>query len=334
MESVKRQSDLLPWHAEAWSRLSTQLFQDRLPHALLVTGPSGIGKGEFVEYLARSLLCERRGEAGRSCGLCQSCRWFSAQTHPDFRVLEPEEEGKPIRVDGIRGLAEALSLTSQCGGHQIGVIRPAHLMNPQAANSLLKTLEEPNLGTVLVLVSAQPSRLPATIRSRCQSILLVPPSAARARAWLEPRLKPGQALDVLLSLVGGGPLAALELAESDFFQNRKTMFQEWVAVAQHAEDPIITSARWLPWGLLPCVRWMQGWVADLLRLKASSSGSAVMNRDLIADLEVFARAVEAQKLFGYWKILLDTVRLQNSTLNPQLTLESLLIRWSELQLTH
>ncbi len=202
---------LPPWQAETWNRLVTRAQQRALPHALLLAGPRGIGKRVFAERLTSYLLCENRDDA--PCGRCRSCRLYAVRsqrdpedTRPDGSLAQPDgypghpdvrfvgfvlnEKARPpkmygeIVVDQIRDLSAWLALTPQLGRAQVVLIEPADAMNNAAANALLKTLEEPNAARYLLLVSAHPSRLPATIRSRCQRIGLSLPAADVALAWL------------------------------------------------------------------------------------------------------------------------------------------------------
>ena len=161
------------WHATAWQQLQTSHRQQRLPHALLLSGEAGIGKAEFAARLAASLLCEQPHVDGQACGTCHACQRLGAQTHPDRFRLEPEEPGKAIKVDAVRQLIRNLSLTGHYGGYRVVTVEPAELMNTNAANAFLKTLEEPPANTLLILITASPARLPATIRSRCQPLGLL-----------------------------------------------------------------------------------------------------------------------------------------------------------------
>src|SRR5690606_14968084 len=171
----------LPWHAEAWTRLQAQIRRQALPHALLISGLPGLGKRRLAEQLAAALLCEAGRNELQACGRCRACRPLVQGAHPDLFVVTPEEEGRQVRVDQVRGLIDQLALKSQYGGYRVGLIDPADRMNAAAANALLKTLEEPPPGVVLLLVAARPSLLPATIRSRCQQLTLSPPPAEQAR---------------------------------------------------------------------------------------------------------------------------------------------------------
>lgn len=179
---------LRPWHADAWARLQARRERDALPHALLLAGPAGLGKRDFLAAFVKGLLCQHPRD-GEPCGVCRSCQLVAAGTHPDvvalsFGLRKDGVTRSEIVVDQIRDLSARLAMSSQFGGWQIATVDPADAMNAAAANALLKTLEEPTQSTLLILVADQPARLPATIRSRCQRVDFVVPSRAESLDWL------------------------------------------------------------------------------------------------------------------------------------------------------
>lgn len=217
--------------AEAWSKL--RALRARLPHALLLHGPAGVGKLALAERFAQSLLCESGAARSAPCGRCAECRWFLAASHPDVRYVEPEaiarqggpaqteeapgtRSGKPsseIRIDQVRALADFVNLASHRGGIRIAILHPAEDMNVAAANALLKSLEEPPQGALFLLVSHRPRRLPATVRSRCVALAVPTPGFDAACAWLTAQGVQDAAR--WLAFAGGAPRSALELASGE-----------------------------------------------------------------------------------------------------------------------
>jgi DNA polymerase III subunit delta' len=216
-----------PWNEPLFEALKART--ERFPHALLIHGARGTGKLALAERVAQFLLCE--APAGRPCGRCDGCRWFVAGSHPDFRRVEPEalarepiiepEEGadapakraKPslqIKIEQVRGLDGFLNLVSHRGRLRVALVHPAEDMNPNAANALLKGLEEPPAGAVFVLVSHRPSQLLPTIRSRCVALAVPVPPPAAALQWLAEQGAPNP--ERWLAYAGGAPLQALEYA--------------------------------------------------------------------------------------------------------------------------
>jgi DNA polymerase-3 subunit delta' len=189
---------------------------ERLPHALLIYGPRGVGKLALAERVAQLLLCE--GEGKKPCGSCDACRWFLAGNHPDFRRLEPEalwleKPEKPsieIRIEQVRALADFLNVGSHRGGRRVTLVHPAEHMNAPTANALLKGLEEPPAAAVFILVSHRPAQLLPTIRSRCVVVPVGIPPRAAALQWLSAQgVKDAERW---LAYAGGAPLRALEYA--------------------------------------------------------------------------------------------------------------------------
>jgi DNA polymerase-3 subunit delta' len=198
----------------------------RLPHALLVYGPRGVGKLALAERAAQLFLCEGKN---KPCGSCDGCRWYLSGNHPDFRRIEPEalaaqpgpgEEDAParktkqpsieIKIDQVRELAGFLNVGSHRGGRRVVLVHPAEHMNIPTANALLKDLEEPPAGAVFILVSHRPALLLPTVRSRCVAVPVPVPPRAAALEWMG-RQRVAQP-ERWLAYAGGAPLRAMDYA--------------------------------------------------------------------------------------------------------------------------
>jgi DNA polymerase III subunit delta' len=324
---------LLPWHKPHWDSLLARHQSGALPHALLLCGPRGLGKQIFAETLAQALLCDNPQSDGQPCRQCRACALFRSGAHPDYRRVGPEDDSKVIKIDQIRALCAALAMTSQYGGYQITQIAPADTLNRNAANSLLKTLEEPTPETLLFLVTDRPAGLPATILSRCQRVLFHNPPTAQARAWLQGQLPSRQDIDVLLALAEGAPLRAMALAQGDALQRRRALFTELAQVARAAADPVAVAAGWLKADLKETLDWLRTAVMDMIRLKAAGPARLV-NRDLGQELQRLADGLDLQALYGHLDQLTQAARLADTSVNPQLLLEDLLIPWTQARRTH
>jgi DNA polymerase-3 subunit delta' len=149
-----------------WQQLHDAFLQQRLSHAYLLSGIKGLGKTALARAFAALLLCEQH----TACQHCHGCILMRAESHPDFIMVSPAEKSQTIKIDQIRAIREKLSQTAHEGGYQVVIIAPADAMLTQAANALLKTLEEPTGQVVIFLIDDQKSALPATIVSRCQKI--------------------------------------------------------------------------------------------------------------------------------------------------------------------
>ena len=324
---------LLPWHKPHWDSLMARRLSGTLPHALLLCGSRGLGKQIFAENFAQALLCSTPQADGQACQQCRPCTLFRSGAHPDYRRVGPEDDSKVIKIDQIRALCATLSMTSQYGGYQITQIAPVDTLNRNAANSLLKTLEEPTPETLLFLITDRPASLPATILSRCQRVLFKNPPAAQARDWLHGQLPARQDLDVLLALAEGAPLRALALAQGDALRRRHALFSELAQVARAAADPVTVAADWIKADLKETLDWLRTAVMDMIRLKAAGPDRLV-NRDLGKELQRLADGLDLQALYGHLDQLTQATRLADTSVNPQLLLEDLLIPWTQTRRAH
>lgn len=220
---------MYPWNAAAWEQLLAR--KENLPQALLVHGPRGIGKLELARSFSQLILCETPGRR-EPCGQCDGCRWFLGGQHPDFRQIEPEALAAPvepsedapapsktakpsqeIKIDQVRDLSDFLNIGSHRGKRRLAVFHPAETMNANAANSLLKSLEDPASGACFILVSNNARHLIPTIRSRCISLPLGIPERDECLAWLKQQ-QVENAAD-WLAFAGGAPLLAMDYAASE-----------------------------------------------------------------------------------------------------------------------
>lgn len=326
----------LPWHREAL--VAATADRERMPHALLVHGAAGIGKVEFARALAATLLCESpRG--GLACGECVSCHWMSQGNHPDFREIVPEaseeeaEEGDAapekekaksvvIKIEQVRAVADFIALTTHRAGFRVLLLHPAEALHPAAANALLKTLEEPPAHTVIVMVSDQPARLLATLRSRCRRVGLPLPPAAQAIAWLEEQGIAQAA--AALAAAGGAPLLARDLAAPEEAEFRRRVLAELARPS--GADPLQFAAGIDRGAIERLVFWLQTWVQDLVRVRLA--GAPRHHRDFAQALAARARASDLDALFALDRELAAARRLASHPLNPRLVAEHLLMAYN------
>lgn len=329
-DSAALSDAVLPWHQPLWRRLRDTVRQGRLPHAVLISGIRGLGKRQLAEGFGQSLLCAAPGTEGVACDECRACRLCRVGNHPDLRLLAPDPEAKSeeIRVDSIRALIDAGVLTAHDGGYRTLIIDPADQMNPSAANSLLKTLEEPVAGMFLVLLTTQPQRLPATIRSRCQHLLMPPPQEASGLAWLQGQGLGGPDALVALRLAGGAPLAALAFADPARLSQRGEAFEGFLGVRLGSADPVRVAETWgkLEVGLL--LPWLMGWLQDLARLQVGQSEPRLANPDRRPELTRLSLGLSPILIHRLLGRLFVLQRARGTTINWQLALEAFLVEWS------
>jgi len=277
------------WHAEQWNLLVDANSRDRLPHALLLAGPDGVGKRRFARALVSYLLCSEAVSMTAACGQCRSCKLIAAQTHPDIVWIAPEENSRAIKVDQIRALTDFVGKTSQLGGKKIAVIEPAEAMNINAANALLKNLEEPAGDTHLLLVSDAPGRLLPTIRSRCLQSLFGVPSSGSCLPWLATITGSNASAERLLRLASGRPLAALAMHEGDALTLRDGLRDIWLQLWQQ-RDCFATASKWMDSEPADVLHWASVWLQDAIRSKSGADESAIGDFE---SAQYFAKA-------GHW----------------------------------
>lgn len=334
----------LPWQSDAWESLLARAAE-RLPHGLLLTGEAGTGKRRFADAFAAFLLCASpAGQPVQACGRCKSCLLVAAGSHPDLMMVVPEsmragddedtgKKKKPsreIRIDEVRALIAFAAQTAQFGGRRVVVIDPATAMNTNAANALLKTLEEPGEGTVLLLVCDRPAALPATIRSRCQLLPLPAPDAAQAQTWLATELGNAKQAQSLLA-AAGSPLRALALADDDdWLAQRRELAGLLVGVLTGEASAVRFAelAAKAPEALL--LDWLPSLLADAVRLAGGIPAERLRNADLARELSrlVAARATQPLFLLGDDLSRLRQQFQSNSGLNRPLLWEEVLLRGS------
>ena len=316
----------LPWQLSVWHRLDQARSALRLPHALIICGPAGLGKRHFARALTARLLCHGKDDASIACGVCKSCVLMRSGAHPDFLDVTVEEGRTAIRVQQIRRLTGFLDLTSSLGPNKAALVESAQRMNENAANSLLKTLEEPPSGSYLVLVTETPARLPATIRSRCQLVRLPKADAAEALAWLAGNGSPAQAR-LAVELSRGAPLVARELLAGGYLQQRQARLAEFLDLARGRADPLPIAAAWAKEGAAEILAMVNDWLEDLLRLAITGDAGLLRNPDLARDLQEVVAGMRAATLFTVLDRAREARRLCDTTVTPQLLLEGLLVKW-------
>ena len=307
--------------------MAASLSQDRMPHALLLAGQPGVGKAALADYLVRQLLCADLSAEGAPCGRCPGCTQYAAGTHPDFFRVEPAEDSSVIKVDQVRELAEKLSLSSHHGGFKVALLMPADAMNINAANSLLKTLEEPSDNTVLLLVSARPAQLPATIRSRCQLLRVEIPARDVALHWLTGQV-PDEQKEMYLQLAHGAPLEALRQAQDDLISLRREHFDALLGILDGTRSALSIAQDWSKDEQLQGIRWLREWLMDLLRIRLTGQTDAVRSADLAEVLAGLARRLESRVMFRQLDSINSLLRLTAGSLNRQLLTEDVLLAWA------
>jgi len=317
----------LPWYEETQAKLVQLKTAEALAHSLLVGGPAGIGKVHLAKSLAFALLCRQAGAV--ACGHCSSCRLVMAGSHSDLRWVHPEDS-QQIRIDQIRQLVSWANQTSQQGGLKVAIIEPAERMNLNAANALLKILEEPGLDTFFILVSAMPMGLLATIRSRCQQVSVSRPGQDQALVWLNRVLpdSPHSELVTALHLASGSPLSAHRSLLEGRSQVQMETLSLLTQLVNEQINPVFAATQALdktnPLDIYDLLYWL---LSESLRHYLYGSARPSLSPALEACIAVFSGAFSVKQLLLMKDQVISARRLLMATGNPNLLqlLESLLI---------
>lgn len=330
---------IVPWLAGAWQELCGR---GRLPHSLLLTGSRGIGKLGFAKQLARSLLCERAQASNAcACGVCASCSWFGSAIHPDFMLLTPDDTtgveaeksregqskaGQTITIARIRELNEFVSVAPQRDIGKVVVIYPAETLNLNAANALLKTLEEPPPAVFFVLVSHNPYRLPATLSSRCQHIRLPAPEKDAASAWLTQQ--GAHQAELGLAQASYAPLRAAEL-DADYWKDREILLRH---LTQSPFAPLEAAAAMQRVDPGRVLDWLQKWIYDLILFKLA--GKIRYHLDRRPTFEASAKSLSVREGLRHYRDLSGMRAIINHPLNSRLLIEEIMLKHCRLTHNH
>lgn len=315
-----------PWLQPPLAGLFALVQSREMPPGMLVIGPHGVGKGLLVRTFLQRVACTRAENEVVPCGRCNGCRGMLAGSHPEILQVAPEEPGKEILIERIRAVIEFLSL-SHSGPARLVFIEPAEAMNVNAANALLKTLEEPPEGTMIVLSAARPARLPPTIRSRCQRLRIPIPDPTQVRDWLAPLADQGLGVDEALAASLNRPLEARALLEDPVATENWRRDREVLETLLRSGSPFPVIERLVQCdlgSLLPRMQCLLASAQQFLVTGTWDDFGRLFPRDALERFSVQRGYRELARLF---QESLQWHRELPSTLNPQLRCESIVLRF-------
>lgn len=343
------QAVIYPWQQTLWQKI--RQGSTRQHHALLLIGRAGIGKLSWARSLAKAILCERVDADAVACGACTSCDWFEQNQHPNFRLLIPEalfgvaghadkdkdkdkvssssedgeakskrKPGQQITIAQIRELDDFVYLSAHQNRDRLILIYPAEAMNQAAANALLKKLEEPPPNVIFILVTHNVAILPATIRSRCQQIIMPLPDRQIAQDWL--RQQGIDHVEARLAMSGFAPLRAMQFDES-WFEHHQT-FIKCLSVLDHFA--VVSLAEKLQQlDLLCIVDWLQKWCFDLMSCHATGKVRYHLREE--TTIQKMSSKINPVSLAFLWRDLITARQWARHPLNPKLFIEEMLYRY-------
>jgi len=327
------QDVLLPWQMDLWAHFASRLNQ--LPHALLFYGQKGIGKNQFAKKLIHTLCCENK----TACDHCRGCQLFSAGTHPDCFTLSPEGASQQIRIDAVRDAVEFVQTSPLIGQYKIILIYPANAMNAFSANALLKTVEEPPENTLFILICDDHIGMPATVVSRCQKFFFETPDRNKALGWLKAEL-PDQSeahLSKALAAVAGAPLLAREVLNNGLFEKQTAFYADLSEIGLQQSDAVKLAEKWsskdisatIP--LRQCLDWLFVWLRAVLLFQLTKQPNE-LPIEKSQHFTQLSNKISREGLMDYVIYLQKTCSALNlsQSLNRQLVIEDLFIRWVQL----
>ena len=309
------------WQRAQMQRLQDAIDQQRLPHAILFSGPEGVGKRHLANCLVY-LALKKHALSDKFEKL------LNAGSHPDVMVISPAEDKKQISVDQVRDLSARLSLTSQVSGIKIALINPAELMTVAAANALLKTLEEPSGNTLIILITHNYGRLSQTVRSRCHHVPLTVPDTQAAGAWLRE-----QGIDdyqEYLLLTHGAPLSVRQAAENAWLEHHHQLLKDLTGLMEQRADMVTITAKWRDADAAQLIRWLQNLVGLLVKSRFNDEITSDISGNFLKNLKISFDRIDLKKLINYAEFLDKSALEIDNNLNRELFLEQIFSRWAVL----
>ncbi|MCK5360929.1 MAG: DNA polymerase III subunit delta' [Gammaproteobacteria bacterium] len=348
-------SDCYPWTEAAFDAFFSS--KDRQAHAYLLAGQSGLGKTVLAEQLAKAMLCQQ--QVDDACGECHSCRLLESGNHPDLHVLQSEKRTvevndlfaiyapryledeskrkrrkKPsaiIAIDQVRGVIPDINTRPHLSACRIIVLNAAEDLNINAANSLLKSLEEPPSDCFFLLISHEPGRLLPTLRSRCNRIDFRTPDKAQTLEWLNKQLPGRTDTARLIDSAKGIPLRALALADGEINTDESRVFQAMHKLANRQTDPVTAAAELIKKSeLIEILTLLQIMTSTIIRLKIAARNGSAVEKDENKALIDLGKRLNFKQLYTFLDDLSESKQLAGGPLDDTLALESGLISWQRM----
>ncbi|MFA6409961.1 MAG: DNA polymerase III subunit delta' [Candidatus Buchananbacteria bacterium] len=327
-------------HRQIVSYLQNNLKNSQTAHAYLFCGPSHIGKSTVAKEFLASLVCRNLHQKQSSvpCGQCDCCKQINSQIHPDVYWLKREinektgKKKKNISIEQVRELQNKLSLHSFLDTYKIAVIADAQTLSQEAANSLLKTLEEPSPKTIIILLATNSAELPATIISRCQLIKFYPVDPKDIFDHLIDLKVERKKAKTLTALSFGRPGVALNyFLAPEKYEAFEEQIQEFVSLIKSGNierfkmiSEIIESHDADELKEILAV-WTKV-IRDLLLLRIGAQ-DFISNLNLFSELEQVAKVYQSKDLIENLKKINQAKRYLSANVNPKLALENLVLNF-------
>lgn len=329
---ASRESSLDFWNQTAFEQLQQQFRSGTMHHGLLLLGPDGIGRESFADEFARWALCQNHDSVDSACGTCKSCHLFEADSHPDYYLLAVEEDKTQIAVDQVRQLITSLQESAHQNGWKVANVTQVSALNQSSYNALLKTLEEPQPNTLLILQTEQLQQVPATVRSRSQLLALKIEQQDEIKSWLEERKgHMTSELALALNLFPQAPYKAEDFANNgDAFKCGEFIF-DFAFLVEGKETALTVADKWLA-DIEDCCLWLQLMMRDLLLLSQTNDNRLIALEGQKDALETIVGIFDQQALMQLNEKFLElrSLIMKKSPVNLASSWQALLIYCSQM----
>ena len=325
-----------PWQAKIWQQFCLAKQNNHLPHALLLQGAEYTGKLKFANSVVKSLLCEQNSQefdqpkdqgSCEACHQCRSCKTYSANSNPDYLFIDLIEDKQQISIDQIRAMNAFLTLSRSFNTYRVVLIANAERMNKNAANSLLKSLEEPADNSVIILLTSQASVLIPTIKSRCQLLQIPTPNTQQSIEWLQQQTGKESQFVQELEIAQGKPLAALAV-DDKLIASRDDLLSDIMNIIHEKSSIVDIAKKWHKEDRSRLLDWQIGWINQLI----SDQYKAGSNNVADTKLAQLGTHILALSLWDLYDQLIKQKKLVHTSVNPLIFVENMLTLW--LQVKH
>ena len=328
--------NLYPWHSKCWDNFVNSRKQHHLPHAILLAGEEGIGKTQLAQRMAQSLLCiNTQAEPKDACNQCPSCKTYHSSANSDFLSIALLEDKKQISVDQIRTLSEFLNYSRSYNTHRVVIINPVDRMNLNAANSLLKSLEEPTPNTIIILVTENSSALLATIKSRCQLFTVNSPNKQETINWLthnhlsdnvsaikdSPKIDP----EILFSMIGARPLKANAISAEDI-ENKALFFKQLQNVLNHSMSVSEMAKHWEKYDVDTLINWQLLTIQNAIKIAVSPDAAIGETNQL---QNYVTEQLNTDEQWQLYQQIIQQKQYIHTSVNPLMFMENMIMLWSK-----
>jgi DNA polymerase-3 subunit delta' len=319
-------------HQRPITLLQRAIKNEKVVNSYLFLGNEGIGKKYVALQFAKSLNClGEEAEKGDACDHCSSCKKIDHALHPDVLVIEPD--GQYIKVDQVRQMQRQLAYKPYEGRHRVCILTAADRMAPHIPNTLLKTLEEPPLHTVIILLANSSRFVLPTILSRCQPVRFNPLPIPLLSKWLMEGKGFSEAeAHLLASLSEGSPGKALEIQEEIRQIPREELLKDWIGLKALSIEKMWSWVESLPSqreNLLLMLEVAKTLLRDLVMLKTLKKEPTLIHSDLLPVMEAMAVKWSLSSLLRRMEIIHQTTLAIGANANTNLALEAMMLSWAE-----